>query len=422
MSNERKNNALPIVMMFALYFMISFVTGLQNPMGVIIKNQFGVTNFLATLGNFMVFIAYALMGMPAGSLLQKIGYRKTALVADVIGLLGVLVIFLSGRFGGFPVFLVGAFISGIAICMLNTVVNPLTNALGGGGRRGNQLIQFGGTFNSLGATIVPIFVGALVGDATKAMISDATPALMLAIIIFILAFIVFSLVKIPEPFLAKANDNVTYEHSPLAFRHFMLGCIAIFFYVGVEVGIPNIANLYMTNPNGLAMDTAVAGTVCGTYWFLMLIGRLIGGFVGMRVGSRPMLACVTLLAAIFVLLATFLPESTVNMPVFNSNLTFSIEAVRINLLLLVLCGLCTSVMWGNIFNLAVEGLGKYTAKAAGIFMMMVCGGGILPMLQGLLADHIGYLNSYWLIFVGIIYMFWYAVVGSKNVNKDIVTE
>lgn len=421
-NTKQRYSALPIIMMFALYFMVSFVTGLQNPMGVIVKSQFSVTNFLATLGNFMVFIAYALMGMPAGNMLQRIGYRKTALAADVVGLLGVVIIFLSGRIGGFPLYLFGAFISGIAICMLNTVVNPLTNALGGGGRRGNQLIQFGGTFNSLGATIVPIFVGALVGNAAQASISDATPALVLAMAIFVLAFVVFALVKIPEPFQTAAAQNVTYERTPWAFRHFLLGCIAIFFYVGVEVGIPNIANLYMTSDNGLGMDTAVAGTVCGTYWFLMLIGRLIGGFLGMKVGSRPMLTFVTTLALAFVLLAMFLPESTVTMPVFNSNLSFSLEAVRINLVMLVLCGLCTSVMWGCIFNLAVEGLGKYTAKASGLFMMMVCGGGILPLIQGYVADHIGYLTSYWVIALGIAFMLWYALIGSKNVNKDIVTE
>mgnify|MGYP003293415186 CR=1 FL=1 len=278
------------------------------------------------------------------------------------------------------------------------------------------------TWTRWGRRIPYLFVGALVGNAAQASISDATPSLVLAMAIFVLAFVVFALVKIPEPFQTAAAQNVTYERTPWAFRHFLLGCIAIFFYVGVEVGIPNIANLYMTSDNGLGMDTAVAGTVCGTYWFLMLIGRLIGGFLGMKVGSRPMLTFVTTLALAFVLLAMFLPESTVTMPVFNSNLSFSLEAVRINLVMLVLCGLCTSVMWGCIFNLAVEGLGKYTAKASGLFMMMVCGGGILPLIQGYVADHIGYLTSYWVIALGIAFMLWYALIGSKNVNKDIVTE
>jgi MFS transporter, FHS family, L-fucose permease len=127
--------------------------------------------------------------------------------------------------------------------------------------------------------------------------------------------------------------------------------------------------------------------------------------------------------AVFVFLAMFInPESTVHMPVFNANLSFGLQLVPTRIMFLVLCGLCTSVMWGSIFNLATSGLGKYTEMASGIFMMMVCGGGVLPAIQGAIADSAGYLNSYWLIFGGMILMFLYAVVGSKNVNKDIVTE
>jgi len=88
-------------------------------------------------------------------------------------------------------------------------------------------------------------------------------------------------------------------------------------------------------------------------------------------------------------------------------------------MLLVLCGLCTSVMWGGIFNLAVEGLGKYTSAASGIFMVMVCGGGILPLIQGLVADHAGYMMSFWVVFAGVLYILYYALAGHRNVNTDI---
>ena len=92
------------------------------------------------------------------------------------------------------------------------------------------------------------------------------------------------------------------------------------------------------------------------------------------------------------------------------------------MIFMVLCGLCTSVMWGGIFNLAAEGLGKYTPAASGIFMALVCGGGILPAIQGWIADSVGYLGSYWLIVAGLLYLLFYALVGCKNVNKDIPTE
>lgn len=422
MTHSNKRYALPIAMMFALFFMISFVTGLQNPMGVIVKSQFSVSNFLSQLGNAANFIAYAFMGIPAGLLLQKIGYKKTALIAIATGFIGVSISYMSGVTESFTIYLIGALVSGFSMCMLNTVVNPMLNTLGGGGSRGNQLLQFGGTFNSIGATIVPVLVGALMGDAARANISDATPALILAGIIFALAFFVLLTVKIPEPRIEQKRDSDKNKdkHSPFSFRHFVLGIIAIFIYVGVEVGIPNISNLYMTNE--LSMDAAVAGTIVGTYWFLMMVGRLTGATIASKTGSRNMLTITSSIAIIFVLLSLFVPETMVKMPVFRSNLTIGLEFVPLNILFLVLCGLCTSVMWGSIFNLAVEGLGRYTEAASGIFMVMVCGGGLLPLLQGYIADISGYMTSFWVVIIGFAYILWYALFGSKNTNKNIKTE
>ena len=418
-TNQNKQSyALPIAMMFALFFMIAFVTGLQNPMGVIVKNQFQASNLLSQLGNFANFLAYAFMGIPAGLMLQKIGYKKTALTAILVGIAGVAITFFSGKIESFAVYLIGAFVGGFSMCMLNTVVNPMLNTLGGEGKRGNQLLQFGGTLNSMGATIVPVLVGYLMGDVAKATISDANPALFLAIGIFVLAFNVLYSMSIPEPHIVAEKSTEKNTHSPLSFRHFVLGAIAIFVYVGVEVGIPNIANLYMTGD--LQINATTAGTVVGTYWFLMLVGRLTGGVLGSKFSSKSMLSFAAVLGLVFVLLAIFLPkDQMVSMPVFQSDISFGLAQVPVSIMLLVLCGLCTSVMWGGIFNLATEGLGKYTAAASGIFMVMVCGGGIIPAIQGYAADIFGYVQSYWVVVIGISYMLFYALVGSKNVNKDI---
>ena len=422
---QNKSYVLPIAMMFALFFMISFVTGLQNPFGVIVKNQFMASNLESQLGNLANFIAYAFMGIPAGKMLERIGYKKTALAAIAVGFVGVCVTFLSGSAGSFAVYLTGAFISGFSMCMLNVVVNPMLNTLGGGGKRGNQLLQFGGAINSIGATIVPVLVGYLIGTiSSETSIANANPALFLAMGIFALAFIVLFSMNIPEPHAATAVANgVKNSHSPLSFRHFVLGAIAIFLYVGIEVGIPNIANLFMTGSteaNGLGIDTTTAGSVVGTYWFLMFIGRLTGGSLGAKFSSKGMLSFVSLLGLVFVLLAIFIPETQmVNMPVFKADISFGLAQVPMSIMFLILCGLCTSVMWGGIFNLATEGLGKYTAAASGIFMVMVCGGGILPAIQGWAADAVGYIQSYWVIVLAIAYLLFYALVGSKNVNTDI---
>ena len=416
MSNN-KSNILPIVVMFLLFFMIAFVTNFAGSMGVIVKTQFGATNAMAQLGTLANFIAYAVMGVPAGMILKRKGYKFTSLLAVSVGFVGVGVQWLSGYAESFGVYVLGAFIAGFSMCLLNIVVNPMLNTLGGGGKRGNQLIQFGGSCNSIGGTLAPIILGYLIGgSAADAQVGDAAPAMLAAMLIFLLAFVIISLTKIPEPHIetaeqraaAKANKD---QYSPLSFRHFVLGAIAIFFYVGVEVGIPNTANLYMSN--NPAVGPAIAGTVVGLYW-LMMFGRLIGGAIGGKVSSKAMLVGVSSLAIVMLLCVMFFPETWV--------MTFKGIELPISMILMFLCGLMTSVMWGAIFNLAAEGLGKYTPAASGIFMALVCGGGILPFFQNLLADHTNYLISYIVPIAGLLYILFYALVGSKNVNGDIPTE
>lgn len=420
----QKNFTLPIIMMFALFFMIAFVTGLQNPLGVIVKDQFDLANWQSQLGNAANFIAYAFMGIPAGMMLSRIGYKRTALTAIAVGFVGVAVIYLGGQAENFYIYLAGAFIGGFSMCMLNTVVNPMLNTIGGGGNKGNQLVQFGGSCNSLGATIVPVLGGYLMGSGNT--IASTSPALWLAMGIFLLAFVVLYLTDIPEPFVVSDKKNTQDKHSALSFRHFVLGTVGIFVYVGIEVGIPNIANLYMTGSaadGGLGIAGSTAGMIIGVYWLLMLVGRLIGGALGARFSSRAMLTTVSTVGVVLVILAMYLPSVEVMMPAFdNKTLSFALEAVPVNVMLLMLCGLCTSIMWGGIFNLAVEGLGKYTSMASGLFMVMVCGGGILPAIQGWIADKTNYMASYWLIVALLLYLLFYALAGSKNVNKDIPVE
>ena len=269
---SRKSYALPIAMMFALLFLIAFVTNRAGSMGVILKNQFETSNAVSQLGTFANFLAYAFMGVPAGIILKRKGYKFTSLLAIAVGIAGVGIQCLSGVAGSFAVYVAGAFVAGFSMCMLNVVAMPMLNTLGGGGNKGNSLIQFGNTFNSVGGTITPILVGYLVGDFATAQIADAYPAMYIAMGVFALAFIVIALNKIPEPHLQSAKEREAEKkqpkdkYSPLSFRHFVLGAIAIFFYVGIENGIPNTANLYISE----VVNPAVAGSVIGVYWFLMM--------------------------------------------------------------------------------------------------------------------------------------------------------
>lgn len=431
MTQEKTNGKLiAIITMCFIFAMISFVTNMGAPFG----NIWGFTYpFAKAWGNAMNFIAYLFMGIPAGKMLIKYGYKKTALIALVVGIVGLAFQYLSSITGdathvftyqGTPValnliiYLLGAFICGFCVCMLNTVVNPMLNLLGGGGNKGNQLIQWGGTCNSTGGTLAPIFVGWLVGGSIDdASVAKAAPVMIIAMAIFAIAFCIIWFTRIPEPHMetpeekaARLSGNkVKDPHSALSFRHFVLGAVAIFFYVGIEVGIPNTANVYFSGLKNVG--PALAGTMIGGYWFSMLIGRLVGASAGSKVSSRAMLGVMSAVAILLVVCAIFIPE-TVTIKV-GSNV------IPLALGFLVLCGLCTSIMWGAIFNLAVEGLGKYTAAASGIFMTLVCGGGIIPFFQNLLADHVGSLQSYWLIIACLAFLVYYAFAGSKNVNTDI---
>ena len=426
--------------MILLFGMISFVTNLASPMGDVLKNQFDVANWMGTLGVFANFIAYACMGIPAGNLLQKRGYKFTALAAVAVGFTGVGVQTIAGLLDGnlaFGVYLLGAFIAGFSMCMLNIVVNPMLNKLAGGGNRGNQLLQVGGSFNSFMGTAVIFLTGIFVPSITNAEIKQVFPLMFIALAIFALAFVVIIFTNVPEnervEKIASTKDES--KIGPLSFRHFVLGAVAIFIYVGVEVGIPNVLQKWLQN-GGLEFDTcpicgnamgnaeSIAATVAATYWLLMFFGRLAGAALGAKFSAKAMLTAVSLLGLALVGGAMILdPANTVNLPVFKGTEGFGMAEVPVNAALLVLCGLCTSVMWGGIFNLAVEGLGKYTERGAGIFMAMVCGGGILPLLQNVIVDWTdSYLTSYWVIVAGLAYLLFYALVGSKNVNKNIKIE
>lgn len=437
MTTAKKSHLLPIIAMFFLFAMISFVTNLAAPIGTIWKGHY---DWAGMVGNFMNFFAYLIMGIPAGNMLVRIGYKKTALWAMATGAIGIFVQWLSSKAGAdtavftaagttvmlnFIIYLLGAFISGFCVCMLNTVVNPMLNILGGGGNKGNQLIQLGGSLNSLTGTLTPLFVGMLIGAVTpQTSMSDVSPLLWIAIGVFVVAFVIISFVSIPEPnMIKKGETRIRYSHSPWNFRHTVLGVIGIFFYVGIEVGIPGVLIFYLSDSSvsGIMENaTAVSGAVAAVYWLLMLVGRLSSSVISGRVSSRTQLTVTSAVAIVLIILAIFMPASIrVSMPAYSVEDGFTMAQVPLSAMFLVLCGLCTSIMWGSIFNLAVEGLGKYTAQASGIFMMMVVGGGVMPLIQNGIANSAGYMTSYWLVVAMLVYLFYYAIAGSRNVNRDI---
>ena len=417
--SETKNekNIVAIITMFFIFAIISFVTNMAAPFG----NIWGMTyNWAGMAGNLMNFTAYLVMGIPAGNMLIKYGYKKTALIALIVGAIGLGVQLLSGVVNNIYVYLLGALICGFCVCMLNTVVNPMLNLLGGGGNTGNQLVQAGGTLNSLSATATPVLTGFLVGTLTKDSFPDVAPLIITGIVIFLAAFCIISFIKIKEP--QGDLKNVTYERSPLAFRHCLLGIIAIFFYVGIEIATPGMMNQWISREGGFEGAAAVAGSLAGIYWFLMLCGRLTSTIISGKVSTRTQMITVSTVGIILIVAAIFTGDVTTTLNIDLGFIKIENATVPLSCVFIFLCGLCTSIMWGGIFNLSTEGLGKYTAKASGIFMVMVFGGGMMPFFQDLvLVQQLGvsYLNSYWLIVAMLAYILFYSIWGCKNVNKDI---
>ena len=432
---QKGTNWVAVVTMMFIYGMISFVTNLAAPMGNVWKYQPGIegSNMLGMMGNMMNFAAYLFMGIPAGKMLAKKGYKFTAMAGIATGFIGVLIQFLSGKVPftesavvPFCVYLLGAFVCGFAVCMLNMVVNPMLNLLGGGGNRGNQLNMIGTTFNSLAGTATPMLVGALIGQITNdTKVADVNLVMYIAMAVFATAFVVLSFIPIANPDQGSTTEDVPVL-APLKFRHCLLGVIAIFMYVGIEIGIPATMNLWLADKTGPLMTSGIddvvknaagiAGMVTATYWFLMLVGRTVGAFIGGKISSRTLMTFTTLTAILLILVGTQTTGIATKMPVISvgaEGVKFAMVQVPLTALLFALCGLMTSIMWPSTFNLATEKLGKYTAAASGLFMVMVVGGGVLPLVQNFIADKASYMISYAVPVFALAYMFVYSAFLSK---------
>ena len=416
---------MAIITMMFLFAMIAFVTNMAAPFGTIWKQHY---EWAGMMGNMMNFAAYLFMGIPAGMMITKYGYKKTALVALALGFIGIGIQYVSSTMDGNAistcvVYLLGAFVCGFCVCILNTVVNPMLNLLGGGGNRGNQLIQTGGSLNSLAATLTPMLAGSMIGEITKdTSLKAVTPLLLIALVIFAASFIIVWFTQLTEPETEK-SDVMGGIKGALGYRQLVLGIVAIFFYVGIEVGIPGQLLFYLSEPvaeGGVLGSAAIAGLIAGVYWLLMLVGRFVSAFISGKVSSRMQLTVTSSVAIVLLLVAIFMPEtSKMSLTVPDLAKSTLIQAeVPVKVLFIILCGICTSVMWGVIFNLATEGLGKYTATASGLFMTMVVGGGVMPLIQNLTATRIGDIQSYWLVVAMLAYMLFYALAGSRPAKKD----
>ena len=404
-----KGNRLTVAVMFGMVFMVGFVTMFTGPLAAVVKAQFGASNALSQFGSSANFLAYLFMGLPCGMVLKRRGYRFTSLAAVSVGIVGVALQMLAGFVASFGVYVAGAFVAGLSMCMLNVTANPMLNTLGGGGNGGNRLVQYGCTFNSVGGMSSPLILGFLIGnEIAKANVLDALPVQIAALAFFVFGFVVIFRAQIPEPHLEPNAPSPWRDvWACFRFRHFALGALAMFLFEPVECGICNMVNLYLTAEGTPAYAGAVVGgAMVSAYCALMMVARFGAGVVGNRVSPRTMIAascafCILLLVA------------AANVPFMKVAIPFTSTAVPLSAILMTLCGLGISVMFGGIFNLATEGLGRLVPVASGITMSLVSGGALLAVV-GVVTDRFGLLSSCY-VFTGLLaYILYYAVVGSRT--------
>ena len=404
-----RKNSLTIAVMFGMVFMVGFVTMFTGPLAAVVKAQFGASNALSQFGSSANFLAYLFMGVPCGMILKRRGYRFTSLAAVSVGILGVALQILAGFVASFGVYVAGAFVAGLSMCMLNVVANPMMNTLGGGGKGGNRLVQYGCTFNSVGGMSSPLILGFLIGnEVAKANVLDALPVQAAALAFFAFGLVVIMKADIPEPHLEPDAPSPWGDiFAAFKFRHFALGALAMFLFEPVECGICNMVNLYLTAEGTPAfVGAVVGGAMVSAYCALMMVGRFGAGVFGNRISPRTMISsaalfCIALLVA------------AVNVPFVRVAIPFTSVVVPLSAILMTLCGLGISVMFGGIFNLATEGLGRLVPVASGITMSLVSGGALLAVI-GFVTDRFGILSSCWVFSGFLAYILFFALVGSRK--------
>ncbi|MCG8476349.1 MAG: sugar MFS transporter [Cytophagales bacterium] len=402
LSKEQKANYTgPLAIMTSLFFVWGLVTVMNNLMMPYMKGVFDLNNTQANLVNFAFFLAYFVMATPSSMLLNKIGYHKGIVAGLLFLACGLLGFYPAGLLVSFPAFLISLFVMGTGVTILQVACNPYISALGSPEGAPVRMNMAGG-FNSLATTVGPILISFLVLGAAEKATSVAekaaavqVPYVGVAVFVFILAIIVNKL-NLPKLDIETSSEEAV-EGTPWNRRHLVLGVLAIFFYVGSEVSVGTFMIDFMGLKSIMNLNASDAAFYVSMYWGCLMIGRFAGSAILSKVSNRTVLATVAVCAAVLTVLA---------MLTGGTLAAWSLVGV----------GLFNSVMWGCIFPLGLQDMGKLTGKASGALVMGILGGALLPLIQGALADVSGIQFSFIVPVFGFLYIFSYAVWGSKVVK------
>ncbi len=397
---KNKNSYLfPLIVMAAMFFLLGFITTMNNSLINYLKDAFGLNEVEKQLPNTFFYGAY-ILSIPVGYILNRIGYKN--------GVLGGLGMVCLGFFLCIPAVAMGyyAFLSAVSVfaigvVLLQVAANPYVNALGSPETAASRL-TLTNALNSVATVIAPIFVSMLIVSANTGGGSDPKtvqgPFAGIGIITLVIVVIMFFL-KLPEIKESETVDGAIkkVKNSAYAYPHMWLGSLAIFFYMGVEIGIPSFFADYSAKL-GFDFDGEMRTKYLAWYWAGLMVGRVAGIFILRKYTANKILSINAIVGALMLLLSLVL--GTMGMS-------------TIALVLFLGTGLMHSIMWPCIYNLALEDLGIHSKVGSGVIATSVIGAALLPIMMGGIQRGIGLIVAICCLFVYYAYITYFAVKGSK---------
>ncbi|AUX62470.1 sugar MFS transporter [Simonsiella muelleri] len=401
-TTQSQNNTLALGVLTSLFFMMGFITCMNDILIPHLKKIFDLSYTQAMLVQFCFFTAYALMSIPAGKLVEKIGYKGGVIGGFLIAALGCVLFYPAAGSASYPIFLGALFILATGIVLLQVAGNPYVTLLAKPGKESTTLTLIQ-AFNSLATTVAPPLGAALIFvDATASKAQQVSsvqiPYLGLAGFMVLLAVVV-AMIKLPDA-RQIANQETEHNHdgktSVWQYKHMILGAVGIFCYVGGEVAIGSMMINVLEKVAGLSHETGA--NYLAIYWGGAMVGRFVGTAVLNKFEPNKCLAFNASVVVVLILLAILLGG-------------------KVAMWCLLCIGLFNSIMFPTIFSLGTKGLGKFTGQASGIICTAIVGGAIIPVAQGAFADTIGLLPAYFVSAVCYCYIVYFALKGYKADEK-----
>ena len=402
-AHSQQNHTPALVVLTTLFFMMGFITCMNDILIPHLKDIFDLTYVQAMLIQFCFFTAYAIMSIPMGYLVGKIGYKNGVISGFVLTAIGCLLFYPAAGSHSYATFLGALFILASGVTLLQVAGNPYVTLLSKPGKESATLTLVQ-AFNSLGTTIAPQ-IGAfmILADATQTVSkaeqisSVQIPYLGLAGLLIILAVFV-KMIRLPDARKIaeeESEHNHDGKHSVWQYRHLVFGAAGIFCYVGAEVSIGSLLVSVLGYLKGL--DHASAAKYLSFYWGGAMVGRFLGSAIMAKIAPNRYLAFNATAAVALLGVAMLAGKASADVAMWA----------------LLAIGFFNSIMFPTIFSLATKGLGRFTSSASGVLCTAIVGGAIVPVVQGWVADTQGLMISFVVSAICYVYIVFFAIKGYK---------